>query len=303
MIGSSVQEGYDILEDIELEKVGEPVKRRSRDSIGQYLYDISGTELLTEEEEVELAKRVEKGDEQALHVFVEANLRLVANMAKRYRGTAMPYLDLIQEGNLGLIRAVEKYDYKKGFRFSTYATWWIRRYMQMAITNQSRTIRLPKNVEEELWQIEKVKRELVVELNRDPTLRELSTKVGKKESELKQILDFAEGVNSLDKTFGEDTGSTYTDFIEDTNFLTPEQELLDKDLSKIVVELVDSLSERESFVISMRFGIDVSKAHTLKEIGDILGVSRERVRQVESVALRKLRHPKNKKLLKEIKNW
>lgn len=276
--------------------------RHMRDSVGVYLEKISEVELLTEEEEVELAKRVEEGDEIAKNQFIEANLRLVVNLAKSFVRSNVSYLDLIQAGNLGLIRAVEKYDPTKGFRFSTYATWWIRRYIALELNNQLRLIRLPNNVEEEVRKVRSKERKLELEKGDVPTYKDIAEALGMEEEKVISIYGYTDNIASIDKTFGEDEDTDYTSFLIDETIPTPYEVTEENDVKEQIRRVLSDLTEREYIVIVKRYGLDGRGVMTLQDIGEELGVTRERIRQNEMVAIRKLRHPKNRNKLKRLKD-
>lgn len=291
-------------EDVKVgEYEGKKLDRNMRDSIGIYLEKIGDTELLTEEEEVELALRVQAGDNEAKNEFIEANLRLVASIAKQFVRSNVPYLDLIQAGNIGLMRAVEKYDHTKGFRFSTYGTWWIRRTVTLEVNKQTRIIRLPAHVEEEVNRVKRIERELEIEKGDAPTYKEIADEANLEEDRVRDLYRSADNIASLDKTFGEDDDTDYTSFLEDTTSITPYESAEDNDLKEQINDVLGSLSDREYIVMTKRFGLNGTRAMTLHDIGVELGVTRERIRQIEQVAIRKLRHPKNRNRLKMLRGY
>ncbi|MBT9253322.1 MAG: RNA polymerase sigma factor RpoD [Brockia lithotrophica] len=269
------------------------------DPVRMYLKEIGRVPLLTPEEEVELAKRIEQGDEEAKRRLTEANLRLVVSIAKRYVGRGMLFLDLIQEGNLGLLKAVEKFDYRKGYKFSTYATWWIRQAITRAIADQARTIRIPVHMVETINKMVRVSRQLLQELGREPTAEEIAREMGITPERVREIQKIAQEPVSLETPIGEEDDSHLGDFIEDQDAVSPvdaaSYELLKEQLEKVL----DELSEREENVLRLRFGLDDGKMRTLEEVGKVFGVTRERIRQIEAKALRKLRHPSRSKKLRD----
>ncbi|MBC7342772.1 MAG: RNA polymerase sigma factor RpoD [Clostridia bacterium] len=269
------------------------------DPVRMYLKEIGRVPLLTAEEEVELAKRMEQGDEEAKRRLVEANLRLVVSIAKRYVGRGMLFLDLIQEGNLGLIKAVEKFDYRKGYKFSTYATWWIRQSITRAIADQARTIRIPVHMVETINKLVRVQRELLQELGRDPTPEEIAQEMDIPEDRVREIMKIAQEPVSLETPIGEEEDSHLGDFIEDEEALAPPEAASTTLLKEQLEEVLDSLTPREEKVLRLRFGLDDGRSRTLEEVGQEFGVTRERIRQIEAKALRKLRHPSRSKKLKD----
>jgi len=269
------------------------------DPVRMYLKEIGRVPLLTAEEEVELAKRIEAGDEDAKRRLAEANLRLVVSIAKRYVGRGMLFLDLIQEGNLGLIKAVEKFDYRKGYKFSTYATWWIRQAITRAIADQARTIRIPVHMVETINKLIRVQRQLLQELGREPTADEIATEMGIDEEKVRDILKIAQEPVSLETPIGEEEDSHLGDFIEDEEALAPAEAASYSLLKEQLEDVLDTLTDREEEVLRLRFGLDDGRARTLEEVGKVFGVTRERIRQIEAKALRKLRHPSRSKKLKD----
>ncbi|MFV0361877.1 MAG: RNA polymerase sigma factor RpoD/SigA [Suipraeoptans sp.] len=256
-----------------------------------YLREIGDIPLLTADEEVELAKRIEQGDEAAKTKLEESNLKLVVSIAKKYRGRGLSFMDLIQEGNLGLIRAAEKFDYKKGFRFSTYANWWIKQSMTRAILDKSRTIRVPVHMAENINRVLKASNELTVNLGREPTPAEISIHMGTNtEREVCDMLGYAQDPLSLETPYGEEDDTNLESFIEDVNSSNPELEIMKGVLHSEIEEILDTLTEREKKVIKMRFGLNQEeKIYTLEEVGKDIGLTRERIRQIENRALRQLR--------------
>lgn len=269
------------------------------DPVRMYLKEIGRVPLLTAEEEVELAKRMEQGDEEAKRRLAEANLRLVVSIAKRYVGRGMLFLDLIQEGNLGLIKAVEKFDYRKGFKFSTYATWWIRQAITRAIADQARTIRIPVHMVETINKLIRVSRQLLQEYGREPTPEEIAAKMDIPEERVREIMKIAQEPVSLETPIGEEEDSHLGDFIEDEDALAPAEAASFMLLKEQLEGVLDSLTPREEKVLRLRFGLDDGRSRTLEEVGREFGVTRERIRQIEAKALRKLRHPSRSKKLKD----
>jgi len=269
------------------------------DPVRMYLKEIGQIKLLTTEEELELADRILEGDEQAKSTLAEANLRLVVSIAKRYVGRGMLFLDLIQEGNIGLMKAVEKFDVSKGYKFSTYATWWIRQAITRAIADQARTIRVPVHMVETINKLARVQRQLTLELNREPTEEELAKKMGTTPEKIRDIYKISQEPVSLETPIGEEDDSHLGDFIKDERNVSPEEYATNELLKDEIAEVLLTLTEREEKVIRLRFGLDDGKSKTLEEVGQIFGVTRERIRQIEAKALRKLRHPSRSRKLKD----
>ena len=269
------------------------------DPVKVYLKDIGRVPLLTMEEELELAKKMNEGDEKAKKRLSEANLRLVVSIAKRHVGRGMQFLDLIQEGNLGLMKAVEKFDYTKGFRFSTYATWWIRQAITRAIADQARTIRIPVHMVETINKLTRATRVLVQKLGRDPTPEELSEEMGISVERVAEIQQIALDPVSLETPIGEEEDSHLGDFIEDVHIASPNESATTTMLKEQLLAVLDSLTPREEMVLRLRYGLDDGHPRTLEEVGKEFGVTRERIRQIEAKALRKLRHPQRSKRLKD----
>ncbi len=269
------------------------------DPVRMYLKEIGRVPLLTAEEEVELAKRIEAGDMEAKRALAEANLRLVVSIAKRYVGRGMLFLDLIQEGNLGLIKAVEKFDYTKGYKFSTYATWWIRQAITRSIADQARTIRIPVHMVETINKLVRVSRQPVQTLGRDPTPEEIAEQMDMPVERVREIMRIAQEPVSLETPIGEEEDSHLGDFIEDQEALAPADVASFVMLKEQLEEVLESLTPREEKVLRLRFGLDDGRARTLEEVGQVFGVTRERIRQIEAKALRKLRHPSRSKKLKD----
>ncbi len=269
------------------------------DPVKMYLKDIGRVPLLSADEEVDLAKRMQEDDEAAKKRLSEANLRLVVSIAKRYVGRGMLFLDLIQEGNLGLMKAVEKFDYEKGFKFSTYATWWIRQSITRAIADQARTIRIPVHMVETINKLTRVQRVLLQELGREPTPEEIAEKMGVTEDRVHEILKIAQDPVSLETPIGEEEDSHLGDFIEDEKTATPSDSVASTMLKEQLLGVLDTLTPREERVLRLRYGLDDGKPRTLEEVGRVFNVTRERIRQIEAKALRKLRHPSRSKKLKD----
>ena len=269
------------------------------DPVRMYLKEIGKVPLLSAEEEIELAKRMENGDQEAKKRLAEANLRLVVSIAKRYVGRGMLFLDLIQEGNLGLIKAVEKFDYRKGYKFSTYATWWIRQAITRAIADQARTIRIPVHMVETINKLIRVSRQLLQELGREPTPEEISEEMGMPVDRVREILKISQEPVSLETPIGDEEDSHLGDFIQDDNVPVPAEAASFTLLREQLVEVLGTLTEREQKVLRLRFGLDDGRARTLEEVGKEFNVTRERIRQIEAKALRKLRHPSRSRKLKD----
>ena len=269
------------------------------DPVRMYLKEIGQIKLLTNEEEAELADRIVEGDELAKATLAEANLRLVVSIAKRYVGRGMLFLDLIQEGNIGLMKAVDKFDAEKGFKFSTYATWWIRQAITRAIADQARTIRVPVHMVETINKLARVERQLTLELNREPTEEELSKKMGTTVEKIRDIYKISQEPVSLETPIGEEDDSHLGDFIPDETNMSPEEFAINELLKYEISEVLLTLTEREEKVIRLRFGLEDGRPRTLEEVGQLFGVTRERIRQIEAKALRKLRHPSRSRKLKD----
>ena len=269
------------------------------DPVRMYLKEIGKVPLLSAEEEIELAQKMELGDQDAKKRLAEANLRLVVSIAKRYVGRGMLFLDLIQEGNLGLIKAVEKFDYRKGYKFSTYATWWIRQAITRAIADQARTIRIPVHMVETINKLIRVSRQLLQELGREPTPEEIAEEMSLPVERVREILKISQEPVSLETPIGEEEDSHLGDFIQDNNVPVPADAAAFTLLKEQLVEVLGTLTEREQKVLRLRFGLDDGRARTLEEVGKELNVTRERIRQIEAKALRKLRHPSRSRKLKD----
>jgi len=271
----------------------------SQDTVRMYLKEIGQYPLLTGEQEVELAKRIEKGEKKAKDELAKSNLRLVVNIAKRYVGRGLTLLDLIQEGNIGLMKAVEKFDYLKGYKFSTYGTWWIRQAITRAIADQARTIRIPVHMVETINKLVRVQRQLVQDLGREPLPEEIAAEMGLELSKVQHVLKIAQETVSLEAPVGEEADSTLADFIEDQERMTPEDSAAYQLLREDIAEILTTLSPREQKILRMRFGLEDGRAHTLEEVGAEFGVTRERIRQIEAKALSRLRKMRTSKKLKE----
>ena len=293
--------GLDEEEEVELDKIDLSVPEgvSIEDPVRMYLKEIGKVSLLTAEEEIELAQRMEQGDEDAKKRLAEANLRLVVSIAKRYVGRGMLFLDLIQEGNLGLIKAVEKFDYRKGYKFSTYATWWIRQAITRAIADQARTIRIPVHMVETINKLIRVSRQLLQELGREPTPEEIAEEMDMSVERVREILKISQEPVSLETPIGEEEDSHLGDFIQDDNVPVPADAAAFTLLKEQLVEVLGTLTEREQKVLRLRFGLDDGRARTLEEVGKEFNVTRERIRQIEAKALRKLRHPSRSRKLKD----
>ena len=269
------------------------------DPVRMYLKEIGSVKLLSPEEEVELSKRAEAGDQKAKDRIIEANLRLVVSIAKKYVGRGIPFLDLIQEGNMGLIKAVEKFDYAKGFKFSTYATWWIRQSITRGIADKGKTIRVPVHMVETINKTLRMSRNLLQELGREPTSEEIAERLGTTKQKVEEALEISRDPVSMDSPIGEEEDSSLGDFIEDENMLSPSDSADYQMLKKELVNALDTLTDRERKVIELRFGLIDGQARTLEEVGKEFKVTRERIRQIEAKALRKLRHPSRSRKLKD----
>lgn len=286
-------------EEFDLNDLSVPPGVKINDPVRMYLKEIGRVDLLTAEEEIELAKRIEQGDEEAKRRLAEANLRLVVSIAKRYVGRGMLFLDLIQEGNMGLIKAVEKFDYDKGFKFSTYATWWIRQAITRAIADQARTIRIPVHMVETINKLIRVQRQLLQDLGREPTPEEIAEDMDLTPEKVREILKIAQEPVSLETPIGEEDDSHLGDFIEDQDATSPSEHAAYELLKEQLEDVLDTLTDREENVLRLRFGLDDGRTRTLEEVGKVFGVTRERIRQIEAKALRKLRHPSRSKRLKD----
>ncbi|AIY84020.1 RNA polymerase sigma factor RpoD [Clostridium baratii] len=311
-----IEKIYEVLESMGIEVIGEPHGADKEeeeeeldltvpegiaidDPVRMYLKEIGKVPLLSSEEEIELANKIEQGSQYAKKKLAEANLRLVVSIAKRYVGRGMLFLDLIQEGNLGLIKAVEKFDYRKGFKFSTYATWWIRQAITRAIADQARTIRIPVHMVETINKLIRVQRQLLQELGRDPFPEEISKVMDLPVEKVREIQKIAQEPVSLETPIGEEEDSHLGDFIPDDDALAPAEAAAFTMLKEQLINVLDTLTPREEKVLRLRFGLDDGRARTLEEVGKEFNVTRERIRQIEAKALRKLRHPSRSKKLKD----
>jgi RNA polymerase primary sigma factor len=286
-------------EEFDLSDLSVPPGIKINDPVRMYLKEIGRVPLLSAEEEIKLAQRIEDGDEEAKRRLAEANLRLVVSIAKRYVGRGMLFLDLIQEGNMGLIKAVEKFDYNKGYKFSTYATWWIRQAITRAIADQARTIRIPVHMVETINKLIRISRQLLQELGREPAAEEIAAEMDMSPDKVREILKIAQEPVSLETPIGEEDDSHLGDFIEDQDALAPADAAAYELLKEQLEDVLDTLTEREENVLRLRFGLDDGRTRTLEEVGKVFGVTRERIRQIEAKALRKLRHPSRSKRLKD----
>ena len=264
-----------------------------------YLKEIGRISLLTPEEEMDLSVRVANGDEEARNILAESNLRLVVSIAKRYVGRGLLFLDLIQEGNIGLMKAVEKFDFGKGYKFSTYATWWIRQAITRALADQARTIRVPVHMVETINKMARIQRQMTLELNREPSDEELAKKMGISVDKVREVIKISQDPVSLETPIGEEDDSHLGDFIKDESSLSPEEYATNEILKEEIDDVLQSLQPREQEVLRLRFGLKDGTCHTLEEVGKKFNVTRERIRQIEAKALRKLRHPSRAKKLRD----
>jgi RNA polymerase primary sigma factor len=281
------------------EDLSVPLGIKINDPVRMYLKEIGRVDLLSAAEEIDLAERIEQGEEEAKRRLAEANLRLVVSIAKRYVGRGMLFLDLIQEGNMGLIKAVEKFDHRKGFKFSTYATWWIRQAITRAIADQARTIRIPVHMVETINKLIRVQRQLLQDFGREPTPEEIGKEMELTPDKVRDILKIAQEPVSLETPIGEEDDSHLGDFIEDQEAVSPSDHAAYELLKEQLEDVLDTLTDREENVLRLRFGLDDGRTRTLEEVGKVFGVTRERIRQIEAKALRKLRHPSRSKQLKD----
>ncbi|MDO4268327.1 MAG: RNA polymerase sigma factor RpoD [Eubacteriales bacterium] len=295
------EEDLNVDDDIDVESIdlSVPDGVSVEDPVRMYLKEIGKIPLLTTEEEIDLAKRMENGDQEAKKRLAEANLRLVVSIAKRYVGRGMQLLDLIQEGNLGLIKAVEKFDYRKGYKFSTYATWWIRQAITRSIADQARTIRIPVHMVETINRLIRTSRQLVQELGREPTTEEIAARMDLPVERVREIRKISQDPVSLETPIGEEEDSHLGDFIQDDNVMVPADQATFNLLHDQLMEILETLTDREQQVLRLRFGLDDGRPRTLEEVGKVFHVTRERIRQIEAKALRKLRHPSRSRKLKD----
>ena len=289
----------DAAEEAKKEEMIAPPGVKINDPVRMYLKEIGRVDLLSAEEEIALAKRIEEGDTIAKQELAEANLRLVVSIAKRYVGRGMSFLDLIQEGNMGLMKAVEKFDYEKGFKFSTYATWWIRQAITRAIADQARTIRIPVHMVETINKLVRIQRQLLQDLGREPTPEEIGAEMDLPTEKVRDILKISQEPVSLETPIGEEDDSHLGDFIEDNDATSPADNAAYELLKSELEDVLDTLTDREENVLRLRFGLDDGRQRTLEDVGKVFGVTRERIRQIEAKALRKLRHPSRSKQLKD----
>lgn len=287
------------VEKAELNDMTTPSSVRMNDPVRMYLKEIGRVPLLNADQEIDLAKRIENNDDEAKQELAEANLRLVVSIAKRYVGRGMSFLDLIQEGNMGLMKAVDKFDYRLGFKFSTYATWWIRQAITRAIADQARTIRIPVHMVETINKLIRIQRQLLQDLGREPTPEEIGAEMDMSTDKVREILKIAQEPVSLETPIGEEDDSHLGDFIEDKDATSPEQHASYELLKEQLEEVLDTLTDREENVLRLRFGLNDGRTRTLEEVGRVFGVTRERIRQIEAKALRKLRHPSRSNQLKD----
>lgn len=298
-LAKQVAKEEETVEKAKKEEMIAPPGVKINDPVRMYLKEIGRVDLLDAEEEVTLAKRIEEGDDIAKQELAEANLRLVVSIAKRYVGRGMSFLDLIQEGNMGLMKAVEKFDYEKGFKFSTYATWWIRQAITRAIADQARTIRIPVHMVETINKLVRIQRQLLQELGREPTPEEIGAEMDLPTEKVRDILKISQEPVSLETPIGEEDDSHLGDFIEDDGALSPSDNAAYELLKGELKDVLDTLTDREENVLRLRFGLDDGRQRTLEDVGKVFGVTRERIRQIEAKALRKLRHPSRSKQLKD----
>ena len=286
-------------DEISIEDVALPKNASINDPVRMYLKEIGKISLLSLDEELALSKRVEEGDEEAKRLLAEYNLRLVVSIAKRYVGRNLSFLDLIQEGNIGLMKAVDKFDASKGDKFSTYATWWIRQAITRAIADQAKTIRVPVHMVETINKLKRIQRQMTLELNREPTEAELAKKMKTTEEKVREIFKISQDPLSLETPIGEEDDSHLGDFLKDESSMSPEEYAINEVLKDEIEEVLCTLTPREEEVLKLRFGLKGGTCHTLEEVGNMFGVTRERIRQIEAKALRKLRHPSRSRKLKD----
>ena len=300
-IGEDEEDGGGNIEDI-LKDTAIAKELSINDPVRMYLKEIGRISLLSLDEEMKLSERIANGDEEAKNILAESNLRLVVSIAKRYVGRGMLFLDLIQEGNIGLMKAVEKFDANKGYKFSTYATWWIRQAITRAIADQARTIRVPVHMVETINKLSRYQRQLTLELNREPTDEELAKKMGMPVDKIREVIKIAQDPVSLETPIGEEDDSHLGDFVKDERSMSPEEYTVHELLKDEISDVLLTLTEREEQVLRLRFGLDDGSCKTLEEVGQMFGVTRERIRQIEAKALRKLRHPSRSRKLKDFLN-
>ena len=286
-------------DEISIEDVALPKNASINDPVRMYLKEIGKISLLSLDEELALSKRVEEGDEEAKRLLAESNLRLVVSIAKRYVGRNLSFLDLIQEGNIGLMKAVDKFDASKGYKFSTYATWWIRQAITRAIADQAKTIRVPVHMVETINKLKRIQRQMTLELNREPTEAELAKKMNTTEEKVREIFKISQDPLSLETPIGEEDDSHLGDFLKDESSMSPEEYAINEVLKDEIEGVLCTLTPREEEVLKLRFGLKGGTCHTLEEVGNMFGVTRERIRQIEAKALRKLRHPSRSRKLKD----
>ena len=286
-------------DEISIEDVALPKNASINDPVRMYLKEIGKISLLSLDEELALSKRVEEGDEEAKRLLAESNLRLVVSIAKRYVGRNLSFLDLIQEGNIGLMKAVDKFDASKGYKFSTYATWWIRQAITRAIADHAKTLRVPVHMVETINKLKRIQRQMTLELNREPTEAELAKKMNTTEEKVREIFKISQDPLSLETPIGEEDDSHLGDFLKDESSMSPEEYAINEVLKDEIEEVLCTLTPREEEVLKLRFGLKGGTCHTLEEVGNMFGVTRERIRQIEAKALRKLRHPSRSRKLKD----
>ena len=295
--GISTEIDLDIDSDGSSKEIKKAEQNNVDDPFVMYLKEIGKIPLLSHDEEIELAKKILNGDQKAREKLINSNLRLVVSVAKKYRNAGMPTLDLIQEGNIGLMKAVEKFDYTKGFKFSTYATWWIRQAISRSISDQSRTIRIPVHMSEPINKMNRVRTRLSQTLNREPEPAEIAAEMGMTEERIMEIQKISQDPVSLDTPVGEDGESQFSDFIPDSNAHNAFDDVLKDELHERLIMAIETLTPREQTVLKMRFGIDMDRTYTLEEIGKDFGITRERIRQIEAKAIKKLKGPVRKRIL------
>ncbi|MEG2620947.1 MAG: RNA polymerase sigma factor RpoD [Bacilli bacterium] len=294
-----IDEAVDEGEVLIIESASLPKNANINDPVRMYLKEIGKISLLSLSEELEISKRVEDGDNEAKRILAESNLRLVVSIAKRYVGRNLSFLDLIQEGNIGLMKAVDKFDASKGYKFSTYATWWIRQAITRAIADQAKTIRVPVHMVETINKLKRIQRQLTLELNREPTETEIAKKMGIAEEKVREIFKISQDPLSLETPIGEEDDSHLGDFLKDESNMSPEEYAINEVLKDEISDVLCTLTPREEEVLKLRFGLKGGTCHTLEEVGNMFGVTRERIRQIEAKALRKLRHPSRSRKLKD----